>query len=75
MHAEIDAIDRVLAERGRSALHGAQLYVTCEPCIMCAGALSLLRFGKVVFGCANPRFGGCGSILPVYKTGCGGCGG
>jgi tRNA(Arg) A34 adenosine deaminase TadA len=53
-----------------------ELYVTCEPCIMCAAALSLLRFRRVVFGCANDRFGGCGSVLAVHAQGaapCGGC--
>ncbi len=53
----------------------ADLYVTCEPCIMCAGALSLLRVRRVFYGCRNDRFGGCGSILPVHQQGCGGCGG
>lgn len=50
------------------------LYVTCEPCIMCAGALSLLGFRSVTFGCPNDKFGGNGSILGVHATGCGGCG-
>lgn len=51
------------------------LYVTCEPCIMCAGALSLLGFRSVTFGCPNDKFGGNGSILSVHATACGGCGG
>lgn len=41
---------------------------------MCAGALSLLRFKDVVFGCPNDKFGGNGSILSVHTSGCGGCG-
>ena len=43
---------------------------------MCAGALSLLRLRRVVYGCANDRFGGCGSVLAVHAQGaapCGGC--
>ena len=52
-----------------------ELYVTCEPCIMCAGALSLLGFAAVYFGCNNDRFGGCGSILSVHERGCGTCAG
>ncbi|CAK0782075.1 hypothetical protein CVIRNUC_005547 [Coccomyxa viridis] len=79
MHAEMDAINKVNAllpdEDKSTAYSRCQLYVTCEPCIMCAGALSLLHFQEVVFGCANDRFGGCGSILSIHKTGCGGCGG
>ncbi len=53
--------------------HRCQLYVTCEPCIMCAGALSLVGIGEVYFGCANDKFGGCGSIWSVNMTGCGCC--
>ncbi|CAL5221138.1 g3275 [Coccomyxa viridis] len=79
MHAEMDAIDSIVAslpdEDRDTAFHRCQLYVTCEPCIMCAGALSLLQFEKVVYGCANDRFGGCGSILSIHQSGCGGCGG
>lgn len=40
---------------------------------MCAGALSLLRFASVTYGCANDKFGGNGSILNVHQTGCGSC--
>jgi len=45
---------------------GLVLYVTCEPCIMCSYALLLAGVVDVVFGCSNPRFGGCGSVLPVH---------
>lgn len=41
---------------------------------MCAAALSLLRFGRVVYGCANDRFGGCGSVLDVHQQGVVPCG-
>ncbi|KAL7432442.1 hypothetical protein ACHAXM_003114 [Skeletonema potamos] len=44
------------------------LYVTCEPCIMCAAALSMLGFSRVFFGCKNDRFGGCGSLLHLHKS-------
>lgn len=46
------------------------LYVTCEPCIMCASALSLLGFERVYYGCANDKFGGNGSILSIHQDGC-----
>lgn len=49
------------------------VYVTCEPCIMCAGALSLVGIRHVYYGCSNDRFGGCGSILPISQDGCGRC--
>lgn len=41
-------------------------FVTCEPCIMCAAALREVKIKRVVFGCRNDRFGGCGSILSVH---------
>ncbi|XP_020685603.1 tRNA-specific adenosine deaminase TAD2-like isoform X2 [Dendrobium catenatum] len=43
------------------------LYVTCEPCIMCAAALSIIGIREVYYGCANDKFGGCGSILPLHE--------
>lgn len=44
-----------------------KLYVTCEPCIMCAAVLAQVGIGKVIFGCRNDKFGGCGSILDLHK--------
>ncbi|CAI5505981.1 unnamed protein product, partial [Closterium sp. Naga37s-1] len=52
---------------------GSELFVTCEPCIMCAGALSLLGLTRVFYGCPNDRFGGCGSVLSVHAKGCRPC--
>jgi len=43
------------------------LYVTCEPCIMCAAALAKIGIGRVFFGCRNDRFGGCGSLMCLHK--------
>lgn len=43
------------------------LYVTCEPCIMCAAALARVGIRRVYFGCYNDKFGGCGSILKLHK--------
>jgi tRNA-specific adenosine deaminase 2 len=42
------------------------LYVTCEPCIMCAAALATVGIKRVIFGCRNDRFGGCGSLLHLH---------
>ncbi|XP_047162495.1 tRNA-specific adenosine deaminase TAD2-like isoform X2 [Vigna umbellata] len=44
------------------------LYVTCEPCIMCASALSILGIKEVFYGCSNDKFGGCGSILSLHSS-------
>ncbi|XP_056158530.1 tRNA-specific adenosine deaminase TAD2-like isoform X2 [Syzygium oleosum] len=43
------------------------LYVTCEPCIMCAAALSIIGTSEVYYGCANDKFGGCGSIMSLHS--------
>lgn len=43
----------------------ATLFVTCEPCIMCTAALRILHVPTVVYGCANERFGGCGSVVNI----------
>ena len=61
-HCELVAI----AEAGET-LEGSDLYVTCEPCIMCAEALKLVGVQRVFFGCYNERFGGTGSILALHK--------
>ncbi|CAG9460500.1 unnamed protein product [Pedinophyceae sp. YPF-701] len=78
-HAELVAIDGMIADAGGDCaqlrLHECTLYVTVEPCIMCAGALSILGLKHAVYGCRNDKFGGCGSILSVSDAGCGGCGG
>jgi tRNA(adenine34) deaminase len=64
-HAEILAI-RAAAERlGGWRLPGTTLYVTLEPCAMCAGAIVLARIPTVVFGAADPKAGAAGSVLDV----------
>lgn len=49
-----------------SIFQHCDLYVTCEPCIMCAAALATVGIKRVVYGCRNDRFGGCGSILSLH---------
>ncbi len=67
-HAEIRALrkagDRVESYR----LTGTTLYVTLEPCAMCAGAMIHARIARLVYGAADPKSGACGSVLDV--TGC-----
>eukprot|EP00501_MAST-03F_sp_TOSAG23-6_P001193 GSMAST32.ASY1.ANO1.1237.1 assembled CDS len=53
-----------------SLLRKSDLYVTVEPCIMCASALSLIGIRKVYFGCHNERFGGNGSVLSLHENCC-----
>lgn len=70
-HAEMVALDHVLQwchqenRNSKEVFKETVLYVTVEPCIMCAGALRLLNIPLVVYGCRNERFGGCGSVLNV----------
>lgn len=56
-HAEIQAIRAAAKARGNYRLTGLHLYVTLEPCVMCAGAISLARLGKVVFAADDPKGG------------------
>jgi tRNA(Arg) A34 adenosine deaminase TadA len=57
-HAEIRAIRAAATALGNYRLTGLWLYVTLEPCAMCAGAISQARIGRVVFGAADPKGGG-----------------
>ena len=61
-HAECLAIRRAAAHQGDWRLEGHTLYVTLEPCAMCAGAIVLSRVGRVVFGAHDPKAGMCGSL-------------
>jgi tRNA(adenine34) deaminase len=64
-HAEILALGAASAALGDWRLTGASLYVTLEPCAMCAGAMILARVERVVFGPRDPKFGACGSVMDV----------
>ncbi|CAZ80789.1 unnamed protein product [Tuber melanosporum] len=66
-HAELVAIDKILATHPPSIFKETDLYVTVEPCIMCASALRQIGIRKVYFGCSNDRFGGCGGVLRVHE--------
>jgi tRNA(adenine34) deaminase len=57
-HAEIRAIRAAAAALGNYRLTGLELFVTLEPCAMCAGAISQARIGRVVFGASDPKGGG-----------------
>jgi tRNA(adenine34) deaminase len=65
-HAEIQALRAAAQRAGNYRLPGSVLYVTLEPCVMCAGALMHARVARVVFGAADPKTGGCGSVLNLF---------
>ena len=62
-HAELNAIRRAAKKLGDWRLDGCTMYVTLEPCQMCAGAIVQARIARVVVGCMNPKAGCAGSIL------------
>jgi tRNA(adenine34) deaminase len=64
-HAELLAIQAAAAALGGWRLPGTTLYVTLEPCAMCAGAIVLARVPTVVFGAPDPKAGAAGSVLDV----------
>jgi len=66
-HAEVLAIRAAAEQLGGWRLPGTTLYVTLEPCAMCAGAIVLARIPTVVFGTPDPKAGAAGSILNVLS--------
>jgi len=64
-HAEILALREAARALGSWRVLGATLYVTLEPCAMCAGAIVLARVPRVVYGATDPKAGACGSVLDV----------
>lgn len=61
-HAEINALRAAAAARGHWRLDGCTLYVTLEPCAMCAGAMVLARIDRCVYAAADPKGGFCGTL-------------
>ena len=68
-HAESIVLREASARCGRWRLSNATVYVTMEPCLMCAGALVLARIGRLVYGCRDPRAGALGSVYDVVRDG------
>ena len=66
-HAEMLALTQAEAAVGDWRLADCDLYVTKEPCVMCAGALVHVRIRRVIFGCADPRSGGVGGIINLLQ--------
>jgi tRNA(Arg) A34 adenosine deaminase TadA len=65
-HAEIVALREAAQAAGNYRLPGAVLYVTTEPCIMCAGAIIHARIARVVYGCDDPKGGAARSCFSVF---------
>ncbi|KYQ94463.1 adenosine deaminase [Tieghemostelium lacteum] len=72
-HAEFEAIDNIFLWNEQlknqykdTLLEECELYVTVEPCVMCAAALQLVKIKKVYFGCQNDKFGGNGSVFNIH---------
>ena len=65
-HAEVEAIRQACRAVGRGNLHDCALYVTLEPCPMCAGAIINARVGTVCYGARDEKAGACGSVLDLF---------
>lgn len=66
-HAEVVAMRAAAKALGNYRLNGCTLYVTLEPCAMCAGAMIHARLDRLVFAAADPKAGACGSVLRVIN--------
>ncbi|MDP2807255.1 MAG: tRNA adenosine(34) deaminase TadA [bacterium] len=66
-HAEIIALKQAAKKLGRWRLTGCTLYVTLEPCAMCAGAMVLARIDRLVFAASDPKAGACGSVFNIVE--------
>ena len=66
-HAEIQALREASAALGNYRLEGCSLYVTLEPCAMCAGAIMHARIERLIYGAADPKTGACGSVVDLLS--------
>lgn len=67
-HAEIEAIGKACKKLGGWRLHRCDLYVTLEPCPMCAGAIINARIKTVYYGADDPKAGSCGSLINLFDV-------
>lgn len=67
-HAEIIAIREAAKALGSWRLNGCEMYVTLEPCTMCAGAIVQSRISKLYIGTYDPRAGGCGTVFNITQS-------
>lgn len=66
-HAELEAISQACSALGGWRLWQCEIYVTLEPCPMCAGAIINARLRRVVFGAYDPKAGSCGSVINLFE--------
>ena len=66
-HAEIQALREATKNLGNYRLEGCSLYVTLEPCAMCAGAIMHARIARLVYGAADLKTGACGSVVDLFS--------
>ena len=67
-HAEIQAMRQAALALGNYRLAGCSLFVTLEPCAMCAGAIMHARIARLVFGASDPKTGACGSVIDLFAN-------
>lgn len=67
-HAEIQALRDAGQRLGNYRLPGTTLYVTLEPCVMCAGAIIHARVDRVIYGASDPKAGACGSVFELLPS-------
>lgn len=65
-HAEIRALRDAAQRLGNYRLSDCELYVTLEPCVMCAGAMMHARIARLVYGARDPKTGACGSVIDLF---------
>lgn len=65
-HAEMVALREAATRLGNYRLIGCDLFVTLEPCLMCAGAIMHARIERLVYGARDPKTGACGSVIDVF---------
>jgi len=66
-HAEIIALRKAAKKIGNYRLNDCQMYVTIEPCPMCAGALIWARVNELIYGVTDPKSGACGSVVNLFS--------
>jgi tRNA(adenine34) deaminase len=67
LHAEMIALRQAAKKLGRWRLSGCTMYVTLEPCAMCAGAMVLSRIDRLVYAASDPKAGACGSVFNIVE--------